>query len=91
MLEADHVMLATGYQTDVSRLTFLHRSIIERIQTYMGYPVLRKHFESSVPGLYFLGFSAQRSFGPLYRFVVGVEPAARGVTQAIVQRVKSTK
>ncbi len=90
-LEADHVMLATGYQADVSRLTLLHKNIIDRIQTYIGYPVLRKDFESSVPGLYFLGFSAQRSFGPLYRFVVGVEPAARGVTQAIAQRVRSAR
>lgn len=86
-LQADHVMLATGYQVDVRRLALLHNNVIERIQTYMGYPVLGKYFESSVPGLYFLGFSAQRSFGPLYRFVIGVEPAARGVTEAIAQRV----
>ena len=90
-LQADHVMLATGYQADVRRLALLHSDIIERIQTYMGYPVLGKCFESSVPGLYFLGFSAQRSFGPLYRFVIGVEPAARGVTEAVAQRVRAIR
>ena len=90
-LEADHVILATGYQADVRQISFLHKDIIDKIQTYMGYPILRKHFESSVPGLYFLGFSAQRSFGPLYRFVVGVEPSARGVTEAITRRVGVTR
>jgi len=90
-LQADHLMLATGYQADVSKISLLHSDVIQKIQTYMGYPVLKKHFESSVPGLYFLGFSAQRSFGPLYRFVVGVEPAARGVTDAVARQVGVTK
>jgi cation diffusion facilitator CzcD-associated flavoprotein CzcO len=90
-LQADHLMLATGYQADVSRLSLLHTSVIDAIQTYMGYPVLTRQFESSVPGLYFVGFSSQRSFGPLYRFVTGVEPAARGITQAIAQQVAVTQ
>jgi thioredoxin reductase len=88
-VQADHLMLATGYQADVKQITLLHTNIIDKIQTYMGYPVLKEHFESSVPGLYFLGFSAQRSFGPLYRFVVGVEPAARYVTEGIARQVKA--
>ncbi len=91
VLQADHLILSTGYQADVNRIPLLHTDIKDKIQTYMGYPVLKEGFESSVPGLYFLGFSAQRSFGPLYRFVVGVEPAARGVTDVIARQVKAAK
>jgi len=36
---------------------------------------------------YFIGFTAVRSFGPFYRFVVGSEAAGRRVTSAIAQYV----
>lgn len=84
--EADHIILATGYRADVSRLPMLHPSLLGSLQTYMGSPSLNSHFESNVPGLYFIGFSAARSAGPLYRFVVGAQAAARSVAAAVAQR-----
>lgn len=87
ILSVDHVIMATGYQADVSRLTILDTSIISNIQTYQGSPVLNTWFESSVPGLYFTGFSAIQSFGPLYRFVAGVPATAPRVTSAVTRHV----
>jgi hypothetical protein len=34
-------------------------------------PRLTRHFESSIPGLYFVGTAAANSFGPMLRFAYG--------------------
>ena len=86
-IDADHIMLATGYRADITRLPMLAPSLLPSIQTYAGSPVLSSWFESSVPGLYFVGFSAARSFGPFYRFVVGSQAAARRVTASVVRKL----
>lgn len=86
-LEVDHVVLGTGYRPDVKRLTMLDETLIKGITTYRGSPALNTWFESSIPGLFFVGFSAARSFGPYYRFVTGVEAASRRVTAAISRQV----
>ena len=48
-----------------------------------GYPLLGPGFESSLPGLHFLGATAARSFGPVSRFVSGTTYAARALTRRI--------
>jgi len=65
----------------------LEPSLRYAIKTYKGSPVLNNQFESSVPGLYFIGFSAARCFGPFYRFVVGAGAAAKRVADAISRQV----
>ena len=90
MLNADHIILGTGYRTDVKRLPMLHASLLPQIKTYRGAPILNRSFESSVPGLYFTGFSSVMSFGPLYRFVIGTDAAARQVTDAVSRHVLQT-
>jgi cation diffusion facilitator CzcD-associated flavoprotein CzcO len=82
-LEADHVVLATGYRADIKRLPMLSPSLLASIQTYMDAPVLNSYFESSVPGLYFVGFTAARSAGPFYRFVVGTRASAVRIAASI--------
>lgn len=86
-LEVDHVILGTGYRADITRLPMLHSSLANELDTYMGSPILNTRFESSIPGLYFIGFTAARSFGPFYRFVVGTDAAARRVTSSVVRQV----
>ena len=54
-------------------------------------PVLSGKFESSVPGLYFVGPSAVNSFGPLMRFMVGAEYAAPRVARALARRVRQAE
>ena len=83
---ADHVILATGYQVDINRLTMIHPSLLAAIKTDMTIPILSPWFESSVPGLYFVGLTALRAFGPLYRFVAGCRATARRVAGSVARR-----
>lgn len=85
-LRTDHILLATGYSVDIDKLAMLHPSLRAAIQTGRGSPVLNHWFESSVPGLYFVGLTSLRAFGPLYRFVAGCGAAARRVARAIARR-----
>ncbi|MGW4650740.1 FAD-dependent oxidoreductase [Kitasatospora sp. NPDC004289] len=87
-LEADHVLVATGYRVDLSRLDFLEpalRGDIERLPT--GSPRLGPDFGSSVDGLHFSGLAAAGTFGPLMRFVAGTGFAARRTARALRARV----
>lgn len=86
-LRADHLLLATGYQVDITRLPMLTPSLAARVQTYRGAPVLSSWFESSIPGLYFTGISSFASCGPLFRFVVGADAAARRVAGGVARQV----
>ena len=74
-LSCDHVVSATGYRIDVERLNWL-ASLAPAIDTVEKTPILTDNFESSIPGLYFVGPAAANSFGPLMRFMVGSEFAA---------------
>ena len=76
----DHVMLATGYRIDVNKMTMLDQRLRASVAHLGGLPVLSGGFESSVPGLHFVGASAVASFGPLLRFIAGAGFAARRVT-----------
>jgi len=85
-LSADHVLLATGYRVNINRLPMLHASLRAELMTDGANPILNHWFESSIPGLYFVGVTSLRAFGPLYRFVAGCGAAARRVASAIARR-----
>jgi cation diffusion facilitator CzcD-associated flavoprotein CzcO len=76
-IEVDHVIAATGYRVRLGALPFLDAALRERLETVGGAPALSSSFESSVPGLYFVGMAAANSFGPVMRFVCGTGFAAR--------------
>lgn len=82
----DHVLLGTGYRVDVARYPFLADDLVTAVRNAEGYPPLDSGFQSSVPGLHFLGAPAAWSFGPLMRFVAGAGFAARRLTRGIVGR-----
>jgi FAD-dependent urate hydroxylase len=82
----DHVMLATGYQVDISRYEFLGTKLLKQLRVSDGYPELNTGFESSLPGLHFVGAHAAYSFGPLCRFVSGTPFTARAITRWILRR-----
>jgi cation diffusion facilitator CzcD-associated flavoprotein CzcO len=84
-LEADHVLMATGYRVDVAGYSFLE-PVLERIGRVGGYPRLSRSFESSLPGLHFVGAPAAWSFGPLMRFVAGTEFAAAALARGMARR-----
>ncbi len=75
-VEADFVIAGTGYEVDIARLRYLDPGLIPRIDCIERAPTLNIHFESSVPGLHFLGPLSFMCFGPLFRFVSGAEVAA---------------
>ena len=85
VIVADHVIAATGYKVDLERLTFLSSEIRSQLKSVASTPVLSSNYESSLPGLYFVGIAAANSFGPVMRFAFGADFAARTVTSALVK------
>lgn len=81
--QVDHVLLGTGYRVDVSQHSFLAPAITTALAQSNGFPKLSKGFESSVPGLHFLGAPSAWTFGPLMYFVAGTEFAARSLARFV--------
>jgi thioredoxin reductase len=86
-IAVDHVVCGTGYSADVSRLPFLSSDLVHDIGRIERAPRLSRKFESSVPGLYFVGQAAALSFGPLFRFVAGAQYAAPTVARHIASSI----
>ena len=83
----DHLLCGTGYKVDVSKYSFISPRLLEKVRTSgTGFPLLRRGFESSAPGLFFLGAPASYSFGPILRFVSGSWFASEQLTKAIVDQ-----
>jgi hypothetical protein len=49
-------------------------------------PALSSNFESSIPGLYFVGATAANTFGPLLRFAYGAGFAAQRVSKRLIAK-----
>jgi thioredoxin reductase len=79
----DHLFVATGYCPDLDRLTFIDPALRGQVQRWGSFPVLDLAFESSVPGLFFVGAIASYNFGPLTRFVAGTGVAARHIARRL--------
>lgn len=77
ILSVDHVVAGTGYHIDVDAISYLDPELGSSVARIAGAPRLSRHFESSVPGLYFIGPASMMSFGSLYRFVAGANPTVR--------------
>jgi FAD-dependent urate hydroxylase len=72
-----HVVCGTGFRHSLDGLPFLDRRLLAKVDRIAGLaPRLSRHFESNVPGLYFVGPLSAYSFGPLFRFVCGAVPTA---------------
>src|SRR5262249_23953483 len=79
----DHVLAATGYRTDLDRLTFLNPGLRAMVRTLASTPEVGPDFQSSVAGLYFIGLAVAPTFGPVMRFVCGSDFAARTAARAL--------
>ena len=84
---ANHILLGTGYKVSIDQYGFLAPQLKE-VDTVRGYPVLNRGFESSCPGLFFVGTTASYSFGPFLRFVAGTQFAATTLTRYAVGAAK---
>jgi thioredoxin reductase len=76
-LETEHVIAATGYKVDLHRLAFLSPAVRSGIRSVEDTPILSSTFESSIPGLYFVGAASANSLGPVARFAFGAGFTAR--------------
>lgn len=85
-MTTEQVVAGTGYRPDLNGLGFLDPELTTEIATVAGAPVLTRSFESNVPGLYFVGYLAAPSFGPLMRFVFGARFAALRVARRLAAR-----
>jgi hypothetical protein len=83
-LVVDHIVAGTGYNIDVERLAFIEKKLRGAIARLERSPRLNASFESSVPGLHFIGPASAMSFGPLFRFVVGAEYSVQALSACLV-------
>ena len=83
VVEADHVVAATGFVPSIDRLAFLDPTVRAALKTEHETPVLTQHFESNSQGLYFVGPIAANSFGPLMRFAFGANYVAKRISRRL--------
>jgi cation diffusion facilitator CzcD-associated flavoprotein CzcO len=74
-LVVDHVVFASGYRADITRVPYL-AGLLDRIDITEGFPRLDLAFATTLPGLHITGFAATRDFGPFFGFVRGCPAAA---------------
>jgi thioredoxin reductase len=86
-IETGHVIAATGFRADVRRVSFLSADIKSQLKLNDDAPALSSQFESSVPGLFFVGAAAARSFGPVLRFACGAKFAAGHLSNHLARAV----
>jgi cation diffusion facilitator CzcD-associated flavoprotein CzcO len=89
-LAVDHVIAATGYKVDLRRLSFLGDPIRNAIRCVEQTPILSPSFESSVPGMHFVGTSSANAFGPLMRFAVGAKFTAERLTAHLAKALRGS-
>jgi thioredoxin reductase len=76
-LQADDVILATGFKVDIHRVPFLATGPVrDRLQVRNGFPVLDEHFQTSIPGLFITSMAATQDFGPFFGFTVAARVSA---------------
>ena len=75
-LVVGRIVAGTGYAPDLGRLPFLDPELRDEVRLGGGAPVLDRGFQSTAGGLYFAGYAAAASFGPVMRFVFGTGFAA---------------
>ena len=78
------MVFASGYRPDVARVPYL-ADVVDRVAATDGFPDLSEGFETSLPGLYVVGFLATRDFGPFYGFTKGCPSAAQLVVEEMLR------
>ncbi len=85
----EHVIAATGYEVDLTRLNFLGAGLRTEIKASNGAPVLDANFQTSVRGLYFVGEAAAPTFGPLMRFACGARYCSAWLSRHLARASRS--
>jgi FAD-dependent urate hydroxylase len=83
-LLAHHIVCATGYRVDVSRVNYLAKDVASgELGVNDGFPILDEDFQTTMPGLYIVGQASTRHFGPFFGFVRGCIASARIVVASL--------
>jgi lysine/ornithine N-monooxygenase len=77
------VVVSAGFRFGLDRLAFLSPAVRDAVAVHEGWPMLDRHFRSSDPHLLFVGFAAERRFGPIARFVNGSRFSAYRVAEGL--------
>ena len=88
VLTTDHVIAGTGYRVDMRRLAFFGSAILDRLDCVNYTPRLSRAFESSLPGLHFVGTAAANSFGPMMRFAYGAGFVSKRLSGHLARTLK---
>jgi FAD-dependent urate hydroxylase len=80
---ADAVIVSAGFRFALERLTFLSPSVRAAIAVQDGWPQLDRCFRTTDPDVLFIGFAAERRFGPIARFVSGSRFTAHRARKAL--------
>jgi FAD-dependent urate hydroxylase len=86
VITAEHIILGTGFQIDISKYDFLSANLIDHIDRVNGFPKLNRDLETSIPSLHIVGAPAAYCFGPLLQFVSGTHFASRTLFRAVSKR-----
>lgn len=81
--DADAVVVSAGFRFALDRMAFLSPTVRAGVALHDGWPVLDRYFRSSDPDLLFVGFAAERRFGPIARFVSGSRFTAYRVREGL--------
>jgi thioredoxin reductase len=79
--DADGVVVSAGFRFALDRMSFLSPTVSAAVAVRDGWPELDRYFRSSDPDLLFVGFAAERRFGPIARFVSGSRFTAHRVRE----------
>ena len=82
-LLVDRVIAGTGYEINLERIPFLAPKLRSAIGRHGSAPRLDASFQTSIPGLRFVGPASSVSFGPMFRFVAGAEYTAHTIARAL--------
>jgi cation diffusion facilitator CzcD-associated flavoprotein CzcO len=85
-LTFDRLVFATGYKADLPRVPYLN-GLAGSLEVMDGFPVLDEGFQSSIAGLYIVGFASTRDFGPFFGFTKGCPAAAKLVVDDLLRRM----
>jgi thioredoxin reductase len=89
-LTVEHVIAATGYKVDITRVPFLAAgNLLEKLTIRNGFPTLDEHMQTNIPGLFITSMAAIQDFGPLWAFTIAARASAQIIGQGLSLRARA--
>jgi hypothetical protein len=85
VVTVDHVIAGTGYRVNMRKLPFFGPDLLKQLDCVNDTPRLSRWFETSIPGLHFVGTAAANSFGPMMRFAYGAGFVSRRLSRHLAR------